>query len=286
MSGVTSEAARGWFAEDLRIAAPVVKNEAVVGAFATVPRERFLGPGPWRVHPRMSAAAPYRSKSDHPREIYHDVLVSIDEKRDRNNGQPSLWAYVFDQLDIREGQTVLQIGAGVGYFTAILAHLVGPTGKVIAYEIDRRLSQAAGKNLGGYRQVELSYGDAVACDSLPTLDRVVAFAGVTHPPKLWLESLSDGGRMMLPMTASDNRGFMMLLERNGDKYAVSSLGPCGFYPCEGARTAFEGKALRAALNKDHTALERLDELHAAPADETSSNVWFAGEAFWISQRLH
>ena len=286
MNNLTPEAARYWFAEDLRVSAPVVNNSTVVKAFATVPREQFLGPGPWRIHPRLLDAPPYLSTTDHPQEIYHDVLVSIDEQRDLNNGQPSLWAFVFDRLHIQKGQTVLQIGAGVGYFTAILAHLVGVEGKVIAYEIDWQLSEKARKNLHEYKQVEFSCGDAVNCDTFPKLDRIVAFAGATHPPKRWLQSLADGGRMMLPLTASDRRGFMMLLERDGDKNRISSLGPCGFYHCESARKASEGTALRATLDTDREALGKLDQLFTTPADETSSNVWFAGEDFWISKRPH
>ena len=286
MNSLTPDTARFWFAEDLRVAAPVVDNGAVVTAFATVPREQFLGPGPWRIHPRLLDAPPYLSTTDHPREVYHDVLVSIDEERDLNNGQPSLWAFVFDRLHLQKGQTVLQVGAGVGYFTAILAHLVGGEGKVIAYEIDPQLSEKARKNLQEYQQVEILCGDAVKSESLPKLDRVVAFAGVTHPPKVWLTSLADGGRMMLPLTASDRRGFMMLLERDGDKNSISSLGPCGFYHCESARKTSEGTALRATLDADGRSLDQLDQLFTTPADDTSSNVWFAGEDFWISKRPH
>ena len=64
-----------------------------------------------------------------------------------NNGQPSLHAASIEALAIAEGETVLQIGAGAGYYTAILAHLVGPAGKVIAYEIEPDIAGRARENL-------------------------------------------------------------------------------------------------------------------------------------------
>lgn len=124
--------ARDWFAEDLRIAAPVRNNPAIITAFAKIPREQYLGAGPWRIHPRQFDRPAYISATADPHHIYHDVLVSIDHDLDINNGLPSLWAYYLDQMDIRPGATVLQVGAGVGYFTAILAELVTDSGRVIA----------------------------------------------------------------------------------------------------------------------------------------------------------
>ena len=54
-----------------------------------------------------------------------DALVGIDARRGINNGQPSLHAQALDALGVREGETIVQVGAGAGYYTAILATLVG-----------------------------------------------------------------------------------------------------------------------------------------------------------------
>lgn len=240
--------ARRWFAEDLRVAAPVINNEAIVDAFASIPRERFLGAGPWKIYSRMWDTEPYESGSDDPRHLYHDVLVSIDDDRKLNNGLPSLWAFVFDHLNIEPGTTVLQVGAGVGYFTAILADLVTEAGSVIAYEIDPELAERAKQNLSSYTQVEIRSGDATLPFDVPSLDAIVACAGATHVPGHWLKNLVDGGRMMLPLTASDHKGFMMLLSRQADNFMASSLGSCGFYHCAGARKTTEESALRKALD--------------------------------------
>ena len=85
-----------------------------------------------------------------PARLYEDVLVAIDVERGINNGQPSLHAQSIDALGLKEGETVVQIGAGAGYYTAILAELVGPTGRVIAYEIAPDIAARAAANLARY----------------------------------------------------------------------------------------------------------------------------------------
>ena len=132
--------ARARYAERLRFAGRV-GSEAVVRAFASVPRERFLGPGPWRVRDAGRRGG-YRTTPDaDPRHVYHNVLVALDEARSINNGSPSLWAVVLDRLDIAASESVLHLGCGTGYYSAILAELVGVDGHV-----DRR---GAGPGAGG-----------------------------------------------------------------------------------------------------------------------------------------
>lgn len=274
---------RRWFAEDLRVSSPVLHNPAVIEAFAKVPREQYLGNGPWRIHSRLQIGAVHTSPSAALHEIYHDVLVSLDEKRGFNSGLPSLWALVFDHLNVAAGQTVLQVGAGVGYFTAILAELTGSEGRVIAYEIDEELARRAQSNLAHYAHVEVISGDATQAVDLPNLDVVAAFAGVTHVPERWLSNLSDKGRMALPFTGEDQRGFMMLLERAGRAFPVRSLMPCGFYPCSGARRSDEEKALMAALKAARGKVTGLAQYHRARPANGLENAWLVADAYWISK---
>ena len=76
------------------------------------------GPPPWRIG---SGGLFGLTSSDDPARLYEDVLVAIDAERGINNGQPSLHAQSIDALGLKEGETVVQIGAGAGYYTAILA---------------------------------------------------------------------------------------------------------------------------------------------------------------------
>ena len=107
------DAARLSYAGELRFTAHI-RAPAVVAAFATVPRERFVGAGPWRIRSPMDVAQYWTTADADPRAVYHDVLIALDETRQINNGQPSLWAYLFDQLDIAAGEQVLHLGCGTG----------------------------------------------------------------------------------------------------------------------------------------------------------------------------
>lgn len=81
--------ARRWYAEELRFAAKV-SSRALTDAFATVPRERFVGPGPWRVRSPLRMREYWTTEDADPRHVYHDALIALDEAREINNGQPSL----------------------------------------------------------------------------------------------------------------------------------------------------------------------------------------------------
>lgn len=276
-------AARRWFAEDVREVAPVVHNQAIVDAFAVVPRENYLGDGPWGIHSRLSVGEIHQSKSSSAHHLYHDVLISIDEDSGINNGLPSLWARVFDSLDIKPGATVIQVGAGVGYYTAILAELVSPTGRVIAYEIEFDLAKRAARNLAHYTNVEVVCDDATKAESIPKFDALVACAGATHVPMRWLESLKNYGQMILPFTGMNQWGFLMHLTKRDEELPVKSLGPCGFYHCEGARLDTEEQAISEALKAASGSAPDIDQYHLGQHPSDPSRSWVTGQNYWISK---
>ena len=121
------EQARQSYAEELRFTARV-RSSAVVNAFATVPREQFVGPGPWRINSPMDLAEYWTSNDDSPSHVYHDVLIALDESRGINNGQPSLWAYLFDRLDLVPGEHVLHLGCGAVTTQLLLPSLLAQPG--------------------------------------------------------------------------------------------------------------------------------------------------------------
>ncbi len=277
------EEARHWFAEDLRAAAPVVHNPGIVEAFATVPREQFLGEGPWRIQPRQFSRSRYTTPTAEAHHVYHDLLISIDDALDLNNGQPSLWAYVLDQMGLRPGEKVLQVGAGVGYFTAVIAELVTSAGRVAAYEFNEDLAKRAGANLKDRPQVEVIPGDATKVEKLPPFDVIIVFAGATHVPQPWLSSLSQSGRLVIPLTKDNHWGFFLVLKAQGERLSASSLGPCGFYHCEGARKPEEAAALTNAIEATDGEVPPLDQLHRGRPRKDDESVWYVGEGFWISK---
>ena len=277
------EEARRHFAEELRVTAHM-RNGRLIDAFAAVPREKFAGPGPWRI---LNSWDGYWTTPDNePRWLYHNVLVALDETRRLNIGEPNLWAYHLDRIGISEGERVLQIGAGSGYFTAILAEMVGPKGRVDAIEIDEPLAARATHNLESWPAAAVHQGNA-AVPIAGKWDVIVAFAGATAPQGWWLDALADGGRLLLPMTAADFMitGFMLRLDRRGDELAARSLGRVAFYPCIGARTP-EGEGALPQAPSDTVGPLALRWLRRAPHDKDES-CWLHGDGWCLSKRtLH
>jgi len=147
------DAIRQYYAEELRAVANL-QSEALVRAFAKVPREHFLGPGPWQIlNPSHliddnNEATYYRDTADaDPKQLYHNILVAIDAKRSLNNGQPSFVATLIDSLELNPGDRVLHIGCGTGYYSAIMAEVIGADGHLIAVEVDSELAVLARSNL-------------------------------------------------------------------------------------------------------------------------------------------
>src|SRR5512138_2464978 len=127
---------RQLFAEDLQ-AICNLSTPALVDALAHVPREAFLGPGPWLVMGEGDIGAGPRPTPDaDARHVYHNYSIAIDPARQLFNGAPGVVGVSIDALGLRSGARVMHVGAGWGYYTAVLAHCVGPAGRVLALEAD------------------------------------------------------------------------------------------------------------------------------------------------------
>jgi protein-L-isoaspartate(D-aspartate) O-methyltransferase len=272
---------RRFYAEELRAAAPVRRNEAVVEAFATVPRERFLGPGPWRIVPPKFMNAAYLTPDGDPRWVYHDVLVAIDETRGINNGEPALWARLFDQIDLKPGDRVMQVGAGTGYYSAVIAEIVRPSGRVTAVEYDADLAARASDNLRPWRHVEVVAGDGTRHDP-GEVDAIITFAGTTGPAGLWLDRLTEGGQLLVAITADDGWGFFLHVTRRGAEFAASSLGPAGFFHCIGGRDADAARRLAGVLRALGDEDVPVRSLHRGAPAADQRDAWYAGPGFWLS----
>ena len=276
------EEARQNYAEELRFTAKL-GSRAVIDAFATVPRERFLGPGPWRVLSPMAMAEYWTTEDADPRHLYHDVLIAIDEERRLNNGQPSLWARMYDHLELSRGAHVVHVGAGTGYYSAILAEIVGRAGRVTAIEIDPALAARAEENVAAWPQATVVAADGFLFRPDQPADAIVVNAGVTHFSSCWLDALAaENGRLLVPMTNAERWGCFLLITRHAgdpDRYAARFAGRVGMIECVGGRDPAAEERLTAALAKgDFTAIR---SLRRAP-DEPDHTCWLAGEGWWLS----
>jgi protein-L-isoaspartate(D-aspartate) O-methyltransferase len=237
---------RQFYAEEVCAIAGVV-DPVLVGAFATVPRERFLGPGPWSiaVTELLPSDPPYRISPDgDPAHVLHNVVVAIDPARQLNNGHPSALAAWIAALRVRRGDRVVHVGCGVGYYTAILAELVGPDGSVTGIEVDTELAARAQENLADRSWVTVVAGDGTHVPS--PVDAIFVNAGCTRPHEPWLDALAPAGRLLLPLTGGRGPhgvGAFVRIVREPDRFSASWISRVGIYACAIARDPSESDVI-------------------------------------------
>jgi protein-L-isoaspartate(D-aspartate) O-methyltransferase len=251
-------------------------DAALIEAFAAVPREDFVGPPPWRIH---SPSGFLDSPTDDARLLYQDVLVALLPERGINNGQPSLHARCLAALRLERGDAVIHVGAGSGYYTAIIAQLVGARGRVDAYEIEPVLAAQAAMNLRPWPQARLHAQSALGAALPQGVDAIYVSAGATHPPAAWLDALGTRGRLLLPLTAGEGSGAMLLATRRpSGRYAAHFLARVAFIPCIGAHDDADARALAATLRT-----RRLTDVRSLVRDDApDASAWHVGRGWWLS----
>ena len=189
---------RQFFAQEIEAVANL-RTSSLVDALAAIPRERFLRAGPWLVQGDLTG--PRQTPDADPQQVYHNYSVAIDPQRQLFNGNPSLIAGVIDSLRLNAGDRIAHIGAGLGYYSALIGHVVGPSGRVLAIEVDDTLAGEARANVSSMPWIEVRAGNATTALA-ESFDAILVNAGVTHPQDAWLDALAPGGRLVLPLTAT------------------------------------------------------------------------------------
>jgi protein-L-isoaspartate(D-aspartate) O-methyltransferase len=250
-------------------------DKRLISAFACTPRERFVAPGPWKV---FTASGYIDTCTNDPLVLYQDIVVALASERSINNGEPSLHARCLAALGIAEGETAIHVGAGTGYYTALLAKLVGPLGCVFAYEIEPDLAERAAENLRDMENVQVRRDSGVA-GQLPACDLIYVSAGASHPCESWLSVLRHGGRLLFPLTDEDGVGGMLLLVRKGADYFVARfISAASFIPCVGVRDDSVARALRKSFKRGGLHAVRSLRLNTPP----DATCWVAGSNWWLS----
>ena len=279
------ELRRRFFAEELEAVAKL-RTPALVGAFARVAREQFLPPGPWTVLSdsgesfMMGAGVRTRvTPDDDPARVHHNIAVAIDPERQLFNGQPATLGSWIDTLELTLGAHVLHVGSGLGYYTAVIAECVGPTGRLVSYEVDDALAEGARRNLASRPWVDMRHGDASGPLDGP-FDAILVNAGVTHPLDTWLEALAPGGRMMLPVTAAMGstlgKGLVILVTKNEDaSLAARSVSVVAVYSALGIRDPGMNEAIGKAMMAGPAKWMAITRLRR-DAHEPSESCWLHG----------
>lgn len=188
-----------------------MRVDAVDDAFAAVPRKGFL---PRRERRRASYGGPLP--------IGHG----------QTNSQPRTVAAMLRLLEVRPGHRVLDVGAGSGWSTGLLAHLTGPDGLVVGTEIVPELVDVARVNLAGsseggrlWARIETADPDAVGWPAEAPYDRVLVSAQARTLPMVLIDQLKVGGQMVLPVDST-----MLLVRRSSESLEITEHGQYRFVP--------------------------------------------------------
>jgi len=241
--------------------------------FASVPREAFLGSGPWTV---FAGDGGFKTPTADPSYIYQNVLVVLDADKGINNGEPVLHAMWIGKVQPKPGEAVTHIGAGTGYYTALLAKLVEPGGSVTAFELETDLAERASQNLAAYGNVKIIQANAVT-SLLPPSDVIYVNAGVAAPPAAWLRALKPGGRMIFPWRPAERIGLAVIVTRMAGGFACQPFMGSWFIPCVGAWVAGPGARVPTRERAARTRSIWLSEDKAPDRTATAvfGDVWFS-----------
>ncbi len=182
--------------------------DAVTDAFRAVPRSGFL--------PRRNRR---RASYDGPLEIGHG----------QTNSQPRTVEDMLRLLEVEPGHRVLDVGSGSGWTTALLAHLVGPEGRVHGVELVPDLVETGAENLAatdqGWASIEQARTGVLGLPEHAPFDRILVSAEARSLPQELVDQLDEGGRMVVPVA-----GTMTLVVRSVDGLRTSRHGSYRFVP--------------------------------------------------------
>jgi protein-L-isoaspartate(D-aspartate) O-methyltransferase len=203
-----------------------VRSDPVAAAFSVVPRHLFA-PG-------------------EPLERAYATMTTLHRKQDGAGTATSvvsaseIQAVMLEQARIEPGMRVLEIGSG-GYNAALIAELVGRTGRVVSVDIDPEITGRARRYLDatGYGWVDVALGDAShGVPEHAPFDRIIVTAGAWDIPPAWIEQLTEDGRLVVPLRL---RGLTrsVAFERAGERLVSRDYQLCSFVPMQGAEAHSE-----------------------------------------------
>jgi protein-L-isoaspartate(D-aspartate) O-methyltransferase len=139
-------------------------------------------------------------------EAYVDAPLPIGEGQ--TISQPLTVAFMLELLQPEPGNKIFEIGFGSGWQTAILAEIIGKSGKIYAVEKIKKLFEFGTKNISKYNFIEKGIVKTILGDATEGLkkyapfDRIIAAASGREVPDVWLKELKIGGRLVVPIKES------------------------------------------------------------------------------------
>lgn len=239
-----------------------IRSAAVGEAMLAVPRHRFVPEAPLRAAYADDVFVTKRNNEG-------DALSSA--------SQPAIVAEMLEQLDVKPGHRVLEIGAGTGYNAALLDALVGPSGSVIAVDLDADTVKRAREALDavGRERVRVVHADGETgfAEGAP-YDRIIVTVGTWDLPPAWWDQLAEGGRLVAPLQIRGSE-HSVAFDYTGGVLRSRSVITCGFMPMRGIGS-HESQAVELSEGRI-IAFHADKEVQAAGArgvlDERGTTVW-------------
>jgi protein-L-isoaspartate(D-aspartate) O-methyltransferase len=230
----------------------------VEAAFRAVPRHLFV--------PGVPLEEAYSDRSIPIKRLDGQLVSSC--------SQPSIMAIMLEQLGLEPGHKVLEIGAGTGYNAALMAHIVGETGRVVTVDIDEDIVSGAREHLAvaGFHRVQVVCADGgYGCADAALYDRIILTVGASDIAPAWWEQMKPGGRLVLPLALKGGQK-SIAFQRMGDHLASLSVKSCGFVTLRGAFAA--SPVSRVQLGLDPGLLMEFSEERALDAEAVYT--WLIG----------
>lgn len=201
-------------ARDLMVATQIiargVRDPNTLAAMRVIPRHLFVPAGLVK-----------QAYDDHPLPIGHGQTIS----------QPYIVAFMTEALGLKGGETVLEVGSGSGYQSAVLARIAA---RVFSIEIVTLLAMESKERMTrlGYRNVTIRAGDGYAgWPEHAPFDAILVAAAAPRVPEPLKQQLKEGGRLILPV--GDQVQELMVITRRGSKFEERRLLSVRFVPMTG-----------------------------------------------------
>ncbi len=178
-----------------------LKSPEIINAFRKIKREDFLLPG-----------------DEDQAEVNAPLSIGFSQ----TISQPLTVAFMLELLQAKPGDKVLDVGSGSGWTCALLAEIVGESGKVYGIERIRELKEFAKKNIKKYNFIDKGIAQIFCSDGYKGLpefapfDKIIVAAAAEETPKKLLKQLKVGGRMVLPVGRQYESQDIVVIDKVGE----------------------------------------------------------------------
>jgi len=189
-----------------------IRDERVLEAMLRIPRQEFV-----------SAEFESQAYADHPIPIGENQTIS----------QPFIVAVSLQALSLQGGESVLEVGTGSGYQTALLAVLAREVYSIERHQTLARSAEAVLVKLG-LNNVKIVVGDGThGLPEFAPYDVILVSAAAPSTPRSLLDQLAEEGRMVIPVGPPHAQELQLVRKHNG-KAVVEVIEGCRFVPLIGA----------------------------------------------------